>query len=1602
MNLDDRLNRRLGIEAVYTDQNGGQRRAPPETIRALRAVLGPPGCDQHQPGDMLAALAAEDRRRRLDPVTVLTQRDSPLEMAARAPRGASRMRWRLVEDGGREHHGEVQVEARHLRWPLPKDLPLGYHTLTVEWAGAAEVVDDATVVVAPRRAYLPACVRGDERAWGIAAQLYSLRSARNWGIGDFGDLLQLIEAGAAAGADAIGVNPLHALFPDAPESASPYSPSSRLFLNPLYLDVAAIEDFAESGADRLAPPDLAAESPLVDYARVASAKQQAFEAMFAHFSQRHRGDARGRAFREFQAAGGEPLRRFATFQAIREAHGAHWRTWPERLRDPASPEVLAFARTNGSRVELAEYLQWQASLQLGRCARHAQAAGMGIGLYGDLAVGFDPDGADAWSSQALTATGWSIGAPPDNWSLAGQNWGLPPPHPIRMRADRYRGMIAMLRANMRDRGALRIDHVLGLKRLFWIPETTPASAGAYVRYPFDDLLALIALESHRHRCMVIGEDLGTVPDGFREMLQARGILSCCLMYFERADDGGFRPPRQWARNALASISTHDLPTLAGFWTGRDIELRQQLSLYADPRDAEPYRHARQQDKARLVALLRDTGECATDDAVPSAAVHRLLGRTASRLAMVQIEDMLELTDPVNVPGTVVEHPNWRRKLPLRLDQVFADAKAQAVLQAIAEGRAERSTIGLEPRATYRLQMHRGFGFDDAIKVLPYLQSLGISHVYLSSILEAQPGSTHGYDIVNYDRINPELGGPEGFARFAAELRRLGLGLILDFVPNHMGVGGARNAWWLDVLEWGQHSPYARMFDIDWSPVWPELRDKVLAPLLGEPYDAVLQRGDLELRFDAALGSYDLWYHDHRFPIRPADYPAIIRPWLDRAEPALRAELAPLVEALAQSSQRETALAGKRALAALASGRAAARDLLQDAASAYRQLPPEALDRLLEAQHYRLCWWRSAARRGSYRRFFDINQLASLRMDRPKTFDACHRLIAELVSSGMVQGLRLDHIDGLRDPAEYLRRLRRRVDRDRRLYVVVEKILARHEAMPADWPIDGSTGYEFANLLNGLFVDPRGAEPLRRTYAAFIGDDREFQAVLDEAKADVIDRLFGAELTALAHLLGRIAGRHWRSREYDADRLRPLLREVLVAFPVYRSYVNRSGASPGDRHSIGWAMGRARKRAREADRPILTFIADAMTTDLARNEPAHIADDVLDFALRMQQLSSPVMAKSLEDTAFYRHGVLLSLNEVGGDPDRFGVSVTAFHRRMRMNRRGLRHAMLATSTHDTKRGEDARARLNVLSEMPAAWAERVAHWSRLNRREGTTTPAPGDEYLIYQTLVGAWPEEPGELGDLADRMQGYVIKAVREAKRRSSWADPDPGYERTCVDFVRRLLRTDRPNPFLEDFGRFHAAIRHYGMRNSLAQLVLKLTVPGVPDTYQGSELWDLNLVDPDNRRPVDFTRRASLLAELDGSHAPPEPAPSADSGQIKLWLLRALLSARRASPRLFAEGSYRPLRAEGPASRHVIAFERRSGRDVLVVLVGRLLASLPGSDPWHGTSVAWPSRHPALHNLLTGERVEAIAARLVIAPLFGSLPVAVLRDEAARPRSPRG
>ena len=1587
----------LGIERHYVDQAGHPQAVPAETLQALRAILAP------APGEAGAAV--------LDPAIVL-RADHPLAIPLHGSARARALRWEIAEEDGTKHRGTAAARGASGRrmFVLPISLPLGYHRIEVD---DGRRVTTAELIVAPGRAFQPAVLREGRGAWGLAAQLYAQRSERNWGIGDFGDLAALVDRAAPLGAAAIGLNPLHALFPDEPQKASPYSPSSRLFLNPLYLDVAAMADFAEC-AEVLAlvetpefrrTLDALRAAPLVEYAGVAAAKQRAFERLFQSFRTRHLAnpeDARGRAFRDYQLGAGSALRRFAVFQALREARSAadpaqrSWRRWPAELRDPDSPAVHEFAEAHLARVELHEYLQWQCDLQLAAAAERGRAAGLGIGLYQDLAVGFDAEGADAWAMQDVLVPGWSIGAPPDSYNLNGQDWGLLPPNPSRLRTLAYQPFVEMLRANMRHAGALRIDHVLGLKRLFWVPHGTRPAAGAYIRYPFDDLLGLVALESVRNRCLVIGEDLGTVPKGFRKALNDRGIFSYEVLYFAR-DGRGFRKPRQWPRDALGTVSTHDLPPLAGYWTGADIGLRDSLSLYPDKALVARDRADRAVMQQELTAALRREGLSAKTGGIPVEAVHRFLARSASRLVMAQVEDMVGQVEPVNVPGTIDQHPNWRRKLSRTIAQAFDDPD---VLERLSVLREERPANGPEaavaPRATYRLQLHKGFTFHDAAAVLPYLQRLGVSHVYLSPILEAQAGSTHGYDITSFERLNPELGGAEGFAALARHLHSLGLKTLVDFVPNHMGIGGAQNTWWLDVLEWGPQSPYARTFDIDWTPLtMPELEGKLLVPLLGDEVGEVLAKGELELKFDAASGTFSVWYHGNRFPIRPADYPAILAAGGGRsAADAVRT--------------RDQADALKHRLARLDA------QALQAAADEFARRPG-ALAGLLDRQFYCLTSWRRAGAGINYRRFFDINQLAAVRIEDPEVFARCHALIGRLIGENGVHGLRLDHVDGLADPAAYGRRLRRFVEQHRTsssalFPIVVEKILAADEELRADWQVDGTTGYEFTSLVNGLFVDPAGARPLDRIYAKFIGHGVSFERLLHDAKLQVIDTLFAGELKSLAALLARLAQHTPRARRLAAEQLRPQLRAIAAEFPVYRTYVSARGASPEDRRIIAGAVSAARQRRGVGkDAATFGFVHKALLSEIAGPRA-----EVLRFAQRFQQFTAPVMAKSLEDTAFYRYPRLLSLNEVGGDPRSFGTSVAAFHGNMAERRRHWPRSLLATATHDTKRGEDARARLDVLSEIPGMWARRVARWRRLNRKlrstaGGGAAPSANDEYLIYQTLLGAWPNVLLDSGqkELGERLGAYIVKATREAKWRTSWHEPSGAYEDSCQRFIAQLLSAPEAEAFRQDFVSFHALISRLGALNSLCQTVLKLTVPGVPDIYQGSDLWDLSLVDPDNRRPVDFTVRQKALDELTmaardaGPGLLHELAATWPTGKIKLHVAAALLAARRTAPKLFADASYEPLGVRGPAAAHVVAFARRTARQTMIVAVGRLFARLapaadhlaPAVEAWGATAVAAPRRVQAglFRNVLTGSIAPPPArSRFLAADLFRAIPAAVL------------
>jgi (1->4)-alpha-D-glucan 1-alpha-D-glucosylmutase len=935
-----------------------------------------------------------------------------------------------------------------------------------------------------------------------------------------------------------------------------------------------------------------------------------------------------------------------------------------------------------------------------------------------------------------------------------------------------------------------------------------------------------------------------------------------------------------------------------------------------------------------------------------------------------------------------------------------------------------------PIATYRLQFSAGFTFDDAARLVPYLKSLGISHLYASPFLTARAGSTHGYDVVDHSRINPEIGGDEGFACLSQALAAADMGLILDFVPNHMGIGFADNPWWLDVLEWGPRSPYAASFDIDWDLLPHRRGGGVLLPILGRPYGQALEEGEIVLKFDADEGSFSAWYYQHRLPIRVDLYGEIIRAIVNAAsagnEPAGRRLLefaarrralagAPLAGARERATTRVAptgatishaqAPALKAALAAI-DGAAA---VIERGLRLYRPRPgrpdsAQPLHRLLERQHYRLAHWQLAGSEINYRRFFDIHDLAGLRVEDLDTFRRVHARVARLIADKELHGLRLDHIDGLQDPMQYCRRLQRLIragqGADRRhFYLVVEKILADGEPMPELPGVDGTTGYEWLNVIARVLLDDGGLGALDRFRREATDNPRPFDRILERAKERVLDNLLASEFTVLARLIARIAAGNYHTRDFTYARLEAALRLFVIAFPVYRTYVTADGATDPDRAVIDRAIAAARRRWFGSDAEIFGFLRDALTLDLiAPGRAGYSAARVRRFAFKVQQFTGPMMAKSLEDTAFYRYHRLIALNEVGGDPAASGLTPAAFHARMKARQAKLPHGLTATATHDTKRGEDARMRVLALAELADDWIAAVKTWQGLNGRlseqvKGERAPTLGFEYMLYQSLIGAWPLD-GPDRSFIDRIEAFAVKAAREGKVETSWTNADEAYEAALRRFVRGLLDDGTSALFVESFAAFARRAALIGALNSLSQLALKATLPGVPDFYQGTELWDLSLVDPDNRRPVDFSARAAALAQPEADW--PALAAAWPDGRIKLALTRSLLALRNQHAALFADGAYRPLEVTGPDRDHVLAFARTRGRKAIVVAVGRLFAPLTdGGRRW---PASWNAAlvldgFSALRNVLAP---GADVCDTTIAPLFDSLPVAILEGSIAR------
>jgi (1->4)-alpha-D-glucan 1-alpha-D-glucosylmutase len=959
-----------------------------------------------------------------------------------------------------------------------------------------------------------------------------------------------------------------------------------------------------------------------------------------------------------------------------------------------------------------------------------------------------------------------------------------------------------------------------------------------------------------------------------------------------------------------------------------------------------------------------------------------------------------------------------------------------------------------PVASYRLQLRASFGFREATALVPYLHALGVTTLYASPFLQARPGSAHGYDVVDHGRINAEIGTLEELQTLADALHARGMTMIADVVPNHMGIG-RHNGKWIDVLENGPSSIHARFFDVDWSPVKTELEGKILLPILGDQYGAVLERGELQLSFES--GAFTLHYHDERLPISPRSMQMILRHGLDALESEVAAddvhllELLSILTAIDNLPPRDTTLPAKvlerhrekevvkRRLGALYASSDTVRahvDRAVHAINGDRADPSsfDALDAVLEEQAYRLAYWRVAGEEINYRRFFDINALAAIRQEDPVVFEETHRIHFQLLRDGVIDGLRIDHPDGLYDPAAYLAQLQEeavvqaarveladdaalaRIERPLRqahraalhddprdatlrpLWVVVEKILSRKERVPEDWAIDGTTGYEFLNLLNGLFVARDNVDRIDDAYARAVGCKVDFFELVRRNKKMIMKASMTSEVNVLAHRLSDLSELSRKTRDFTLNSLRHALIEMVACFPIYRTYVRDFVVDDRDVAFIDQAYRAASANTDHVDQQTLDFLRDVLLMKPIFGDDEGAKRDHLAFVMKLQQVTGPVMAKGLEDTTFYVYNRLISLNEVGGEPERFGVTVEGFHKASAARAQRWPHALLTTSTHDTKRSEDVRARIDVVSELPDAWERflsiaREANESRKVKVGERLAPDAAEEVLLYQTLLGAvpeWPLKPLEKEAIRDRIEQYMLKAVKEAKVNNSWTNHVPEYDRAIVAFIRALLDAPPDDPFHEEMRSLHRKIARVARVHALSATLIKIASPGVPDVYQGTELADLSLVDPDNRRPVDWDARRTMLEELDarGDRAAlaRELSTSRDDSRAKLFVTATTLRTRREHESLFMDGAYVPLECVGARAKNLIAFARVHEGEVAIVVAPRLVAGILGERrAWEGTFVQLPD--------VIGDALEGYESMI---DAFTDLPRELARREGAR------
>ncbi|TMP90901.1 MAG: malto-oligosyltrehalose synthase [Verrucomicrobia bacterium] len=939
-----------------------------------------------------------------------------------------------------------------------------------------------------------------------------------------------------------------------------------------------------------------------------------------------------------------------------------------------------------------------------------------------------------------------------------------------------------------------------------------------------------------------------------------------------------------------------------------------------------------------------------------------------------------------------------------------------------------------PTATYRLQFNKNFTFRQAREIVAYLHHLGISDAYASPYFQAGAESLHGYDITDHNKFNAAIGSPEDYDAWVAELHAHGMGQIVDFVPNHMGINDPQNTWWQDVLENGPSSLYAPYFDIDWRPLKTDLHDKVLLPILGDQYGRVLERGELQVRFDG--GSFSLTYFDHVFPIAPGTYRYILELALENLaelrDEDFYAEFQSIRTALEYLPRRTETNPGR------IKERAREKEIIKkrlerrcaEAPQVQRAIEKavetinghvgdprsfDRLDELLNAQSYRLAFWRVAAEEINYRRFFDVNDLAAIRVELPEVFDAAHKLLFELVASDAVSGLRIDHPDGLYRPLEYFEKLQSRCAKalrvplpkdGRAIYLIVEKILTGDEQLPQNWPVHGTTGYDFANQVAGVLVDHNAEGAITKIFKRFISHSLHFGHLVYAKKRLVMRISLANEVNVLGNMVDRLSEQNRWFRDYTLEALARAVRETIACFPVYRTYLEPGKpVSEEDRAVIERAVAAAKRRNPAIEESVFNFLLDLLLFRFPENLDEEQRAAHAQFVLKFQQFTGPITAKGLEDTVFYIYNRLAALNEVGGEPQLFGLSVETFHQRNLRRERDWPASLLATSTHDSKRSEDVRARMLAISEIPQLWGRSLQKWRTTNRRfkkqiDEAEAPDAGEEYLLYQTLLGTWPVDldgapVSSVGqEFVTRIQRYMAKALKEAKLNTSWIQPNENWDDAMREFVARILEPGPRNKFLPIFLPVAAEIARLGAINSLAQTAIKLTTPGVPDIYQGTEIWDDSLVDPDNRRPIDYARRREMLAQIEKVSAN-ELMQCWPNGRIKMRLTQRLLHLRRENPELFREGNYESLNFGGELAECAIGFARRHGDRAIIVIVPRLSSQVgfpPVGDRWQDTHVLLSSQLTGLRDVFCDRELRVKNSQLRLTEAMSQLPFAVFRN----------